>query len=162
VVLAIRAVYHTFDGQVSWLNFEDDNVPPYPADSASRYRFWRMETGTLTRSNFARNDFARNTRRLILEIIAHQEHRPWEEIERRVMRGEAVLPPLVDALIRDRELRSSRPVKTGLDAMLTRIARRLGLPLPETPDPAMEEQVNAIIHFIEERLEIVRDESTQP
>jgi len=160
LVIIIRAVSMTFKGQVSLFRFEGDDVAAYPADFTSRYRFWRLQTSTLYRSNFARNDFARNARRMILELIAHQEHRTWDEIERLVMLGEMTLPPLIDELVHERSLRSSRADKRGLDAFLTRTARQLGIPIADQPDPVLDEQVNAIIQFIEERLEIVHNESS--
>ena len=158
IVIAIRSTSTAFREQRSdTREGVDDGVSEYAVDTTSRYHFWRLETGTLYRSDFARMDFARSARRLILEVLAHQEHRRWDEVEQMVLRNQLKLPPLIDELIRERMLRTSYAEHGKIVQVYSQIARTIGLLKDET-DPVLDEHVNAIIEFIEQRLEILHHE----
>ena len=158
VILVIRALDITFKQDVVEKQNGFGGLDFYAGDYSSRYRFWRMVTTPLYHSQFARNDFMRNSRRIILELIAHQQHRSWEEVETMVMQNQIQLPPLIDELVRERTLRCTFRQKTALQEYFEGIARRLGL-IHDLPDPILDEHINAILQFIEERLEITHDES---
>ncbi len=75
-----------------------------------------------------------------------------------MMEGQITLPPMIEELVRERTLRSTpRKVNVFVKYYET-ISRRFGI-VKDRPDPVLDEHINAILQFIEERLEINHDES---
>lgn len=134
-----------------------DSLDIESQDVESRYQFWRLETRNLRYSKFARDDFARNARRLILNILAHQEHLPYEEVEDLAESDMLKLPQPITDLIHTRSLDTKQKSDQKHTSLSRQIAESLGF-FRQKPDPFVEEKVNAIITFIEQRLEIVHHE----
>jgi hypothetical protein len=127
-------------------------------DVESRYHFWRLETRHLRDNKFSRDHFAIHARRLILNILAHQEHLPYEDAEDLAESGRLKLPPQIAELIRTKSLDEKPKTEQPPIPLATRILRSLGFINPES-DPFVDDKVNAIITFIEQRLEITHHES---
>lgn len=112
-------------------------------ESATRYLFWKKLTTNVYSSPFARSQFAWESRKLLLSILASQEGVSLPEIEVMVRDGRLNVPPSVKSLIGSRELQISERPAHSRDRNSTKYR-----------DPALTQQVHEIISFIEYRLEI--------
>ena len=157
-ILAIRALHFAFEKDAGEEQSGNGYFTSYSASYSSRYRYWKMQTAPLGHSEFARNDFVRNTRRLVLELIAHQQHRTWLEVETLAMDGQVSLPPMIEELVCQRTLRRTPRKVNFFIGLYETISKRFGV-INDRPDPVLDEHINAILQFIEERLEINHDES---
>jgi hypothetical protein len=129
------------------------NAPlPRSADSA-RYVFWRRLYEHLTGSQFSRNHFAMESRKLILSILAYQEGLDISMVEARILDGSLIVPNAVKYLIQHREISTSARIAASRHSLRHRL-RTLFVKPQRTVDPYIDQQVNEIVEFIEHRLEI--------
>ena len=139
--------------------FSRDNPPQYGGYAQydiqieNPYRFWQIHCNNLARNDFANDEFARVTRKLLLELLAYQEHRSLAEIEQMVLREELELPPAVQHLLAQRSLSASAREMNWLERQWQRILHFLK---KDTHSPTSEviEEVESILTFLEQRLEI--------
>ena len=139
--------------------FSKDTPPQYGSfaqyaiDIENPYAYWKMHTGNLTRNTFSNEEFARVSRKLLLEVLAEQEHRDPFETEMMVMRQELELPPEVQYVIEHRKLRASAQNANWVQRQWRRILRLIDRD-PHTPTTEALQEVEAIVTFLEQRLEI--------
>jgi len=157
-ILAFRALRFAFQKDDAENQKGNAQFGSNSSGYSSRYRYWKMQTAPLYHSEFARSDFIRNTRRLILELIAHQQHRSWLEVEAQAMEGQIVLPPMIEELVCERSLRSTPHNVNYFVRLYETISRRFGV-VKDRPDPVLDEHINTILQFIKKQLEINHDES---
>ena len=155
--IAAWAIANAYAKSRTSLTAVSDDIEGEALDVESRYQFWRLETHNIKYSKFARDDFSRNARRLILQIIAHQEHLPYEEVEDLAESGMLNLPAPISDLIRTRSLDLKHKPDQQRMPLVRQLFWSLGL-IRQGSDPFIDEKVNAIIDFIEQRLEIVHYE----
>jgi hypothetical protein len=126
--------------------------------SQSRYRFWRGKNIELETSEYFRNSFALEARRLVLDMLAHQESLTPVEAEWKVRQGLVEVPPEVRYLVETRELRSMPGRKTSRwDRLFPWLGRRSRSTQTQEGSRLVAYQVEAILKFLEERLEITHD-----
>jgi hypothetical protein len=121
-------------------------------DSA-RYLFWQSLHNRLITSEFSRNHFAWEARKLILSILAYQEGIDVSQVEAMVIDGTLSVPNTVRYLIQRREIRASSQTPPAIHNLTFRL-RRLLFKLESPTDPQIAHQVEEIVAFIEHRLEI--------
>lgn len=128
----------------------------YGGSMTSRYDTWKRICDNLNRSHFAHEELMRSSRKFILDLLANQQHCDVYEIERMVLAEELDLPAHVRALLLDRRFKSSLPRRSFLKELIYRI-RRIFRPEEYSyfaATEAIEAEVNAVLTFIEQRLEI--------
>lgn len=130
---------------------------PRSMDSA-RYVFWRRLYEHLTGSQFSRNHFAAESRKLILSILAYQEALDVSIVEARIMDGSVIVPSAVKYLIQYREIPTSTRIGTSNNSLRFWLRTRFIKP-QRMLDPYIDQQVNEIVEFIEHRLEITYAEN---
>ncbi len=136
------------------LHFEPRRLARY-ADP-SRYQFWLRRCHHLETSAFFSENFSFELRRLLLGVLAEQEHLSSWEIERQIMDGTLAVPDEVREFIRQRGL-AAKPVlgdngplewlMDGWARLLARFSRN-----QKKEKTASQIQIEAIVHFIETRL----------
>ena len=130
-------------------------IVSYGIEVVSRYEFWRNQCSHLNKNSFTHQEFILSTRRLILNILANQEHKEIFEIEQQIKNHELAVPESVCEFLCERRLRVTPPKRNWVGRMIYRIQRLIGYS-PEIKMPAaLELQVAEIIEFIEYRLEII-------
>ena len=133
-------------------------IVAYGIEVVSRYEFWRNQCSHLNKNSFTHQEFMLSTRRLILNILANQEHKEIFEIEQQIKNRDMAVPESVCEFLCERRLRVVPPKRNWTGRMIYRIQRLVGYS-PETKMPAaLELQVAEIIEFIEYRLEIIYDD----
>ena len=143
--------------------FSQDKPPQYGSfaqyaiDIDNPYAYWKMHTGNLTRNVFSNEEFARVSRKLLLEMLAYQEHRDPIETEMMILRQELELPPEVQYVIEHRKLRASAQEANWFQRQWRRILRWINRD-NHTPTTEALQEVEAIITFLEQRLEIYHNE----
>lgn len=120
-----------------------------PGD-ASRYRLWLRWCATAPASEFPRLELARETRKLIVSLLAYQEGLTPAEVEQKIVSGDLLVPAPVRQFIRDRDFTFTPPPRQRFWQRLRRTADRQS-------DPLLDQSLEAIVQFIETRLEIVHD-----
>ncbi len=122
----------------------------------TRYLFWRKIYSHIDSSQFARNHFASETRRLILAILSHQEGVDVFEVERMIVNGDLPVPKTVRNLILKQEIKSPIKPQKAIEGVIDRL-RNLILGEDSELDLQIDPQTDEIVSFIEQRLEITRD-----
>lgn len=129
------------------------NSPPPRSMDSARYGFWRRLYERLTGSQFSRNHFATESRKLILSILAYQEGLDVSMVEAKIRDDSLIVPNAVKYLIQHREIPT--PTRTGTSNNGLRFWLRTRFMKPHRMvDPYIDQQVNEIVEFIEHRLEI--------
>lgn len=129
----------------------------YGVDLISRYAYWRTQCDNLNRNHFANEEFARSARKMLLEVLAFQEHRDIFELEKMIMREELELPPEVQHLIAQRKLTARVKPKTWFQLQWRRILRFFKHD-SHTPPTEVLNEVEVIITFLEQRMEIYHND----
>jgi len=117
------------------------------------YHDWQIHCNNLARNEFANDEFARVTRNLLLKVLAYQEHRNLAEIENMVLREELELPPAVQHLLAQRSLSASAREMTWFQRQWQHVLHLFKQDI-HTPTSEVIEEVQAILTFLEQRLEI--------
>jgi hypothetical protein len=121
--------------------------------SLTRYIFWRRVFDNLYVSLFSREQFARDARKLILAILAYQEDVSDAAIETMIQDGTLAVPDTVKNLIQRQGLQAMPPAPMTLKNRLSQWRDRLlGSSTPR--DPQLDQQVEEVIKFIEQQLEL--------
>lgn len=127
-----------------------------PYGGNSRYRFWaRLLNYSLT-SEFFRWDFVIEARRLIFSIFAFQEGLNPSEVEQGMANNSLSAPVIVKLLVKNRELPIDAPQKSWMKMWRLKIRSWFNIQETQT-DQKVTGQIEEIIHFIEERLEITQN-----
>jgi hypothetical protein len=114
-----------------------------PVQTASQYGQWRNLYRNISTSQFARNQFQSEARRLVLAMIAYERGIDIAEAESLVRRGAIPVPEAIRQLVQKREI----PVQMQPLSFL----QRIGLLKAKLPhDPQLESLVTAFISFIEQ------------
>jgi hypothetical protein len=122
----------------------------------TRYLFWKKLCDHLDTSQFSRNHFASETRRLILSILASQEGVDVFEVEKLVATGDIAVPDSVRNLILKQEMRASKAPQNRTENWISWL-RGLIFGADAPHDSQIDQQADEIVRFIEQRLEITRD-----
>lgn len=122
----------------------------------SRYRFWARLLNFSMTSEFFSWDFVLEARRLILSIFAFQEGLDPTEVEQGMSDNSITAPVIVKQLVKHRELPIDSPQKTWLEILIVKLRSRFNIQEPQT-DQKVSRQIEEIIKFIEERLEITQN-----
>ena len=124
-------------------------VKARPGD-ASRYQFWFRLWTTAPTSEYPRLELARETRRLIISVLAYQEGLTPAEVEQKIVSGDLAVPVTIKQFIHDRDFTFTLPPQR-------RFWQRFR-PTADTPsDPLLNQSLEEILRFIENRLEIIHD-----
>ncbi|MBN1536462.1 MAG: hypothetical protein JW908_07005 [Anaerolineales bacterium] len=122
----------------------------------SRYRFWaRLLNYSLT-SEFFRWDFVLEARRLIFSIFSFQEGLNPSEVEQGMANETLPAPLIIKQLVKNRELPIDSPQRDWLGILGVKIARWLNKTEDQNTQK-VNDQIEEIIHYIEERLEITQN-----
>lgn len=124
-----------------------------PSAGISRYMEWKRLCETQVSNQFVRNQFAWETRKMILRLLAYQEGIDIEAAEEMVKNGSLEVPDVVRNLMRRQEIPVSyRAQESFRNPFLWLRQVLLGIDLANTTpiDPFADE----IVAFIEQRLEI--------
>jgi hypothetical protein len=124
--------------------------------STSRYRFWSKLLYHSLTSEFFRWEFALEARKLIFSIFSYQEGLNPEEAELKIKRHELRVPDSVKQLVEKREIPLDTPIKNWIENWVEKI-RQVFRGQDSQIDPRGDEHIEAIIQFIEDRLEITHD-----
>jgi hypothetical protein len=117
---------------------------------ASRYRLWLRLCMAAPASEYSRVELAREARKLIVSVLAYQEGLAQPEVEQKIVSGALPVPDTVRKLFQERDLMSTpRPPQR----LWQRLMRKAG----RQPDPLLNQSLEEIVQFIENRLEIVHD-----
>ena len=127
-------------------------LPVGRPQAETRYLMWARLSHHLYDSRFYRHKFAFEARKLILSILAYQEELDVVEVEDRVIDGSLPVPDAVLLLVLVTQLRGGIEAATGMKRLWARLT---GADQTVVADPLIDQQVAAIIAFIEYRLEIV-------
>ena len=122
-----------------------------------RYQFWNHLFANLRSSPFSRDDFAFETRKLILSILSYQEGVDIPVIEQWVADQKISVPESVTQLILSKTVAFPIEKENSLSRKLTKFLHRF-FQKDAQGEQMMDEQAKEIIHFIEVRLEISQDE----
>jgi hypothetical protein len=129
----------------------------YRYNSGGRYLYWNHLFANLRRNPFFRDNFAYETRRIILSILAYQEGVDMSRIEQMVAEQAIDLPESVWQLIQTKKLPPLPEEGSLLNTSIINFRRRFFN--KDSPiDQMVIRQAEEIIHFIEYRLEISHDE----
>jgi hypothetical protein len=120
-----------------------------PGD-ASRYRFWLRLCATAPASEYPRLELARETRRLIISVLAYQEGLTPAEVEQKIVSGDLAVPVTIKQFIHDRDFPFTLPPRQ-------RFWQRFNRKADQQSDPLLNQSLEEIAQFIENRLEIVHD-----
>ncbi len=133
------------------VNADIERAEPKPVQSQARYYFWRNVCVQLGSSAYSREKFAGESRKLILSILAYQEGIENTEAEALVSSGVLAVPETVRNLIVRQDVKSFKQVsRTENNSVLARLRRMFGEPAL----PRIDGQVDEVIKFIEQLLEI--------
>ena len=119
-------------------------------NDASRYRLWLRWCAAAPANEYTRLELARETRKLILATLAYQEGLTEPEVERKIISGDLPVPAAVKEFIHDRDLKFTPPPHQ-------RFWQRFIQKADRQSDPLLNQSLEDIIQFIENRLEIVHD-----
>jgi hypothetical protein len=122
----------------------------------SRYRFWSKLLSHSLSSEFFRWEFALEARKLIFSIFSFQEGIDPEEAELRIKRRELPVPEVVKLLVEKREISVEAPIRNWAEIWIQKILQLFSIQEPRK-DQSGSKQIEEIIHFIEDRLEITHD-----
>ncbi len=132
----------------------------YSIEIDDPYAFWQMQCRNLARNAFANEEFARVSRKLLIDLLAYQEHRDPEEIEMMVIRHEFALPSAVQYVIEHRKLNANAQALNWFQRQWHSLLRLLNRDA-HTPTPESIREVEAIIAFLEQRLEISQNDEPE-
>jgi hypothetical protein len=117
---------------------------------ASRYRLWLRLCAAAPASEYARLELARETRKLVVSVLAYQDGLTQPAVEQKIVSGALPVPDTVGRLFRERDLMSTpQPAPRFWQRLLRKADRQ--------PDPLLDQSLEEIVQFIEDRLEIVHD-----
>lgn len=122
----------------------------------SRYRFWARLLNYSMTSEFFRWDFVLEARRLIFSIFAFQEGLDPSEVEQGMANNSITAPIIVKLLVKNRELPIDAPDKNWLEIWRLKIKSWFNIQEPQT-NYKVSRQIEEIIRFIEDRLEITQN-----
>jgi hypothetical protein len=117
---------------------------------ASRYRLWLRLYAAAPTGEYPRLELARETRRLILSLLAYQEGLTLAEVEQKIVSGDLAVPVIIKQFIHDRDFTFTLPPRQRFWQRFNRKADRQS-------DPLLKQSLEEIVQFIETRLEIVHD-----
>lgn len=129
----------------------------YSIEIENPYTYWHVHCRNLARNKFANDEFARVARKLLLEVLAYQEHRDVIEIESMVLREELELPVEIQHLLVSRKLLSSAKEYNWLQRQWHQLLQRFNKDI-HTPTPEVLNEAETIITFLEQRLEIYHND----
>uniref|UniRef100_A0A7C4KHY3 Uncharacterized protein n=1 Tax=Anaerolinea thermolimosa TaxID=229919 RepID=A0A7C4KHY3_9CHLR len=140
-------------------NLPQSDLPPEPTYSglsASRYQYWLWYISTYQISPFSSENLARNLSRLVMDVLAYQEHLTISELEEMIRSGKLNLPEDIREFLITRRLVPPQPapplVLRWFDRLRRRRTRQRRPPSPESLEA--HQKLERVIQFIEERLEL--------
>jgi len=133
-------------------------IVAYGIEVVTRYEFWRNQCSHLNKNSFSHQEFILSIRRLILNILANQEHKEIFEIEQQIKNRKLEVPESVCEFLCERRLRVAPPNRNWVGRMIYRIQQLIGYSTETKIPAALELQIAEIIEFIEYRLEIIYDD----
>ncbi len=119
----------------------------------SRYQSWMRLCLGLPLNSLNRTDFVREARHLVLAVLSFQEGMDLDQVEQLVANRSLLVPEAVRRLILSDEILVSESRVNWLGKLVAKFRRWFHRGLSQK-DPAMEQQVIEIIHFLEYRLEM--------
>ncbi|MBX3086525.1 MAG: hypothetical protein KF716_33130, partial [Anaerolineae bacterium] len=128
--------------------------PTYIPDQygpTSRYLIWRKVLTTLQSSSFSREQFIQEARKLVLSLLAYQYSVSESEVEY-LVRGDTLDLPIAIRNLLQRQGLQVAPSPVPQSA-IRRWRDRLFKPAPPY-DPRLDQQVEEIIQFIEQQMEL--------
>ncbi|MFZ6029413.1 MAG: hypothetical protein ACOYYS_17005 [Chloroflexota bacterium] len=127
------------------------------AEEPSRYQFWLKRSHRLSSGGFFLSSLGMELRRMVLTVLAYQEHRDMWELEREIVEKQFDVPPDVQALIAQRQLGEAAPVtQSAWSALLARFFKAFRLP-ESASDGLVRQRVENIVAYLEKRLEVKHD-----
>src|SRR5512145_815416 len=98
-------------------------------EEPSRYQFWLRRCRRIASSGFFLSNLGMELRRLVLMVLAYQEHRDMWELEREIVEKQFDVPPDVHALIAQRQLAEVPATEPGVwNMLLVRFFKAFRLP----------------------------------
>lgn len=129
----------------------EPSYPPRVQERYSRLHYWLSMVRLMDASDFSRENFIFELRRLLLSILAYQESSDPAVVAKQVEAGEIVLPEEIRAFVLTRQM--------GALVQPPTFWERLGLSRKKHPVPTESDaDLERIVKFMEERLEMNRDE----
>lgn len=130
--------------------------PPKIVDEPTRYQFWSKRCQKVNTNSFFLTSLGVELRRLVLMVLAYQEHRDMWELERQIVEKDFEVPPVIFELIVQRNLGDEEPEEPGLWQAL--IERLFGSSQPpDLPGQTLQQRLDQITSFLEYRLEVKHD-----
>lgn len=123
------------------------------SDDSARYVVWRRLYDHLMESQFSRDHFVWEVRKLILCLLAYQEGVEVFQAEEMIDNGTLNVPDAVKNLIQQKEIPIPILPSRAIERALLRL-RQLLFKVDRSLDPQIDQQVDEIVRFIEHRLEI--------
>lgn len=151
IILAVASLRYLLAG----FQLPSEKLPSL--DEPSRYRFWLRRSQRLSSSGFFLSSLGMELRRLVLMVLAYQEHRDMWELEREIVEKQFDVPPDVHALIAQRQLGEAPATEPGVwNRLLVRFFKAFRLP-ESSSDGLVERRVENIVAYLEKRLEVKHD-----
>lgn len=133
-----------------------DDEQILPAKDRSRFRFWLIKCLKMDVNEMYRDDLAYSLWRLLRDVLIYQENADWKEVLRRANTGQLNIPEGLIPFLYDRRLVEPSPRKRFINRLVF-----LFQPAKKTqnlnPTSDMHQRVEAVILFLEERLEMNND-----
>jgi len=123
----------------------------------TRLQFWARVCGNLQSSGFARDNLASEARKLILAILSYQEGIDPMQLEQMILASQYRVPDPVMFLFVHHRFNETSASEKSIRGIVQNLRYWL-LRQPRPVDPSLEDQVEGILNFIENRLEISHDE----
>lgn len=117
-----------------------------PRQSYSNYQQWKSLCEKMHISQFSRDRFQSDARRLALSIIAYEQGISNWEAEALVKNGSLAVPEGIRQLVERQDVPTQKPSNNRL----RNVFRRLGLAKPSPRNPQLDSMVAEFIAFIEQ------------
>jgi hypothetical protein len=150
VILAVASLRYFFVG----FQLPAERLPV--VEEPSRYQFWFRRCRHIASSSFFLSNLGMELRRLVLMVLAYQEHRDMWELEREIIENEFEVPPDVQALISQRQLGDTPKEQRAWKARLARFLRAFRPP-ESNSGGFVRQRVENIVAYLEKRLEVKHD-----
>jgi hypothetical protein len=130
--------------------------PPKTAEEPTRYQFWLKRCQKLNSSAFFLTSLGIELRRLILMVVAYQEHRDMWELERDLINKEFDVPLEIYDLISQRELGVNTEERSLWSFLLERLRGQMQ-PADTEEGQSLQNRLYQIVSYLENRLEVEHD-----
>lgn len=138
---------------------DEPPLPNYSTQSFTRYQYWLWYISTFQTSVFTNEHLGRNLSRLVVDILAFQEHLTLDEVDERVRARTLALPEEIRQLVLTHRLPGQAPSSRRIQRWIDRILKRKPQTTELTANPEAQNTILNIISFIEERLELQHEPS---